>query len=50
MIVTDYIEENLKFKFINNGDRAYKDNDNWVLMDVPKHYEGSRMYRTNERF
>ena len=49
-MVTDYFEDNLRMRFLNNGDRAFKDNDNYVVLDIPKHYEGSRMLRTNERY
>ena len=40
----------MRFRFLYNGDRAFKDNDRFIVLDIPKHYEGSRMYRTNERY
>lgn len=49
-MITDYEEENLRMRFLNNGDAAFKDTLNHVVLDIPKHYEGSRMLRANERF
>jgi len=50
LLITDYSEDILRFRFLNTGDSAFKDNDTHVIVDVPKHYEGARMLRTNERF
>lgn len=50
LLITDYTEEDLHFRFLYNGDQAFKDTDRFITYDVPLHYEGSRMLRTNERF
>jgi len=45
--ITDYYEQDLRMRFLQNGDRAFKDNDNYILLDVPLHYEGARQLRAN---
>ena len=48
--IYDYKPEDFKLEFLIEGDKAFKDKDNFILYDIPVHHKGAFMLRADFLF